>query len=69
LFGRSGAGLKLGDGLAELKRIYGKRFKERDIPNLGIHDVMVQWRSEEYSLVAEFDGMGRIKRLSLFSPE
>jgi hypothetical protein len=30
---------------------------------------MIQWRSEEFSLVAELDKKGRIKKLSLFSPE
>ena len=67
--GRTGAGLKLGDGLADVRRIYGRRFQERKLPKLNIHDVMIQWRREEFSLIAEFDGRGRIKNLSLSSPE
>lgn len=69
IIGRTGSGLKLGDSLADLRRIYGKRFKERNIPKLRIHDVMLQWRSEEYSLIAEFDQRGKIKNISLSSPE
>ena|SRR5579862_6598587 len=67
--GRTGLGLKLGDSLADLKRIYGRRFKERNIPKRGIHDVMVQWATEEYALVADLDPRGKIWALSLISPE
>ncbi len=66
--GRTGAGLKLGSGFSKLKRIYGRRFYLRNIPEYDIHDVMVQWRSG-YSLVAELNQENIIKRLSLFSPE
>jgi len=69
LIGRTGSGLKLGDGLAEVRRVYGRRFKERKLPKLNIHDVMIQWRREEFSLIAEFDSRGRIKNLSLSAPE
>jgi len=69
MIGRTGSGLKLGDSMAEVKRIYGRRFKERQLPKLNIHDVMIQWREEEFSLIAEFDNRGRIKNLSLSSPE
>src|SRR5205085_11168079 len=58
VIGRTGSGLKIGDSLADLKRIYGRRFHERNLPKLNIHDVMVQWRSEEFSLVAELDDAG-----------
>jgi hypothetical protein len=66
---RTGSGLKLGDRLADVRRIYGRRFYERKLPKLKIHDVMIQWRREEFSLVAEFDNRGRIKNLSLSAPE
>ena len=66
---RTGKGLKIGDDLADLKRIYGPRYRVRNIPNRNIHDVMIQWRQEEFSLVAELNERGKIKKLSLFAPE
>jgi|SRR5690349_22300903 len=66
---RTGRGLKIGDDLADVRRIYGPRFKVRNMPDLKIHDVMIQWRAEEFSLVAELDSTGRIKSLSLSGPE
>jgi hypothetical protein len=65
---RTGAGLGLGAKLSELKRIYGRRFKIRNIPEYDIHDVTVQWRSG-YTLTAKLDRENRIKTLSLLSPE
>ena len=67
--GATGAGLKLGDSLSDLKRLYGHRFKERNIQKLKIHDVMIQWHPEEYSLVATLDRHNRITGLSLAAPE
>ena len=58
--GRTGAGLKIGDDLSDLTRIYGPRYHLRNIPNREIHDVMIQWRKEEFSLVAELDRWGKI---------
>ncbi len=66
---RTGRGLKIGDGLADIKRIYGPRYKVSNLPTLNIHDVMIQWRVEEFSLVAELDKKGKITKLSLFAPE
>ena len=66
---RTGKGLRVGDTLKDLKRIYGHRFKVRDIPKLKIHDVMVQWHREEYSLVAKLDRRNRIKSFGLSAPE
>ena len=66
---RTGKGLKVGDSLKDLKRIYGYRFKIRDNPKLKIHDVMIQWRREEYSLVATLDRQNRITSLWLSAPE
>jgi hypothetical protein len=67
--GKTGAGLKLGDSLSDLRRLYGRRFHMRDIPKSKIHDVMIQWRREEYSLVATLDQRNRITSLTLVTPE
>jgi len=67
--GRTGKGLRIGDYLRDLKRIYGHRLKIRDIPKLRIHDVMIQWHSEEYSLVATLDRRNKITGLGLSAPE
>jgi len=67
--GRTGRGLKLGDTLSDLKRLYGFRFHERNIPKLKLHHVMIQWRREEYSLVATLDRHNRISGLTLVAPE
>ncbi len=67
--GRTGRGLKLGDTLMDLKRVYGFRFKVRNIPKLKIHDVMIEWHREEYSLVATLDRHNRISGLTLVAPE
>jgi len=66
---RTGKGLKIGDDLADVRRIYGPRYKVRNIPKLKIHDVMIQWRTKEYTLGAVFDEKGKIKSLSLVAPE
>ena len=66
---RTGKGLRVGDSLNALRRAYGYRFKIRDIPKLKIHDVMVQWQREEYSLVATLDRRNKITGLSLSAPE
>jgi hypothetical protein len=68
-YGRTGKGLKLGDSLADLRRIYGRKYLESKKPELKFHDVMIQWRREEFSLIAEFDDKGRIKKLFLYAPE
>jgi hypothetical protein len=67
--GTTGKGLRVGDNLRDLKRIYGSRFKVRNIPKIKIHDVMIQWRQEEYALVATLDQHNRITGLSLAAPE
>ena len=67
--GRTGRGLKIGDDLADVRRIYGPKYKVRNIPERQIHDVEIQWRTEEYSLVAELNSKGTIKSLSLVAPE
>lgn len=67
--GRTGAGLHIGSTLADLKRLYGRRFHLRNIPTRDIHDVMLQWRQQEYSLVATLDRKDRVTSISLFAPE
>lgn len=62
-------GLKIGDNLDDLRRLYGPRYKVRKVPSANVHEVIIQWRSEEFSLIAELDKKGRIKRLSLYAPE
>lgn len=68
MLGRTGAGVRLGAGFSQLRRIYGRRFQLRNIPEYNIHDVMYEWQSG-YSLVAELDQENRIKSLSLFAPK
>jgi hypothetical protein len=65
---KTGRGLRLGDTMSAIRHIYGRKFEERNLPKRNIHDVTVQWR-EEVSLVAEFNGEGKIKNLRLFAPE
>jgi hypothetical protein len=67
--GRTGKGLRIGQSLNDLRRLYGHRYSLRDIPKLKIHDVMLQWRHKEYSLVATLDRHNRITGLSLCAPE
>lgn len=79
--GVTGAGLKLGDNLVALKKIYGDRFKSDEIPSFragerkdftgvpGIHQIFLQWRSEEFSLIVGLDQAGKIIGMELFPPE
>jgi hypothetical protein len=66
--GVTGSGLKIGDSLLTLRKIYGTRYDERNLPNIRIHDVMIEWE-EGVSLVAEMDAAGKIVSLSLSAPE
>jgi hypothetical protein len=65
--GKTGRGLRIGQ--PDLRRLYGRRFHLRNIPKRKIHDVMLQWREEEFSLVATLDRHNRIIGLSLSAPE
>lgn len=67
--GRTGAGLKLGDRLSDLRHIYGRRFEERVLQNRKIHDVAIMWRHSESSLAVKLDASGRIIAISLYAPE
>ncbi len=82
---RTGAGLKLGDGLDRLKALYGPKFDDRVYPDM--HEIMhrsdrvpysgiwerrrvtIQWASPEYTLTAGIDERGRIVSLWLLRPE
>ena len=65
----TGRGLRLGDTIPDIRRIYGKKFKERKIPEYNIHDVSLQWIRANEGLVVVLDEKGRIKKLSLFAGE
>jgi hypothetical protein len=69
MMSRTGAGLRLGSSLTDLRRIYGRRFRERKLPEVEILEVMVQWRRPEYSLLAQIARSGKIKKLTLLPPE
>ena len=66
---QTGRGLKIGDDLNDVRRIYGARYKVRKIPSANVHEVMIQWRSQEFSLIVGLDKKGSIKSLSLSAPE
>ena len=68
-FAGTSRGLKIGDRLSDLRRIYGKRYAIRRIPRQKIHDVRLEWRDGGFSLVSELNKTGRIKKLSLIAPE
>jgi hypothetical protein len=79
--GTTGRGLKLGDELTELKRLYGDHFQVENLSTglvsnrrefTGVansHRVRIQWRSIEFTLTAGFTETGRIAALWLLSPE
>jgi hypothetical protein len=66
---KTGKGLRIGNSLKDLKRIYGHRVQVRDIPEANIRYAMIQWRREEYSLVATLGKRDKITALQLFAPE
>ncbi|CAG0942183.1 hypothetical protein ANRL1_00836 [Anaerolineae bacterium] len=65
----TGKGLRIGDSIEAVARIYGRKFHEHIVPGHKIHEIMVQWRGPEFSLIASLDSTGRIEKLSLFAPE
>ena len=67
--GRTGRGLRLGDSLRDLIRIYGKKFQRHRVPLYDVDEVSIQWRREEITLDAQFDSRGKIKILTLLAPE
>jgi hypothetical protein len=75
----TGRGLKLGDTLDDLKRIYGPKLqlvKQENIPadtapflyTPGSELAIVQWKSLDFTLTAGLDDQGRILALSLRPP-
>ena len=67
--GRTGAGLRLGDTVRDLRRIYGNRFRVHRNSKYEVYAVTIQWRREEYSLSVSLDEHDRIVALSLYAPE
>ncbi|HEX7723595.1 MAG TPA: hypothetical protein VF397_15650 [Pyrinomonadaceae bacterium] len=65
----TGRGLRIGQSLRDLERLYGHRYHVRYIPSRKIHDVALAWRQKEYTLVATLDRHNRITGLSLVAPE
>jgi hypothetical protein len=76
----TGRGLKLGDALDRLKKLYGNRFqlsKQTPVPVTtdpfgsipGVETAVVQWTPIEFTLTAGFDSQGQIIALSLDPPE
>lgn len=66
---RTGRGLRIGQSLSDLRRLYGHRYKLSYIPRHNIHDVSLAWRQKEYTLIATLNRHNRITSLSLFAPE
>ena len=66
---RTGRGLRIGQSLRDLQRLYGRRYHLRYIPSRRIHDVALAWRQKEYTLIATLDGHNRITGLSLVASE
>jgi hypothetical protein len=56
--GRTGAGLRLGQTLQDVIRVYGPRFQQND------SSVVLQW-ADDTMLVIDFDGSGRIAHMHL----
>lgn len=78
--GSTGAGLKLGDGLDALKRVYGTKFhlsKQQTVPAdtepflsmPGSRTAMIQWTPVEFTLIAGLDAQGNIIAMQLSLPE
>jgi hypothetical protein len=76
----TGRGLKLGDTVATLKRIYGDRFQLSKQAKVaadaepfgslpGSRLAMVQWTPIEFTLMAGLDGDGKIVAMQLSPPE
>jgi hypothetical protein len=76
----TGRGLKLGDTLDTLKKLYGNRLqlsKQAPVPAdtdpflsvPGVETAVVQWSPIEFTLNAGFDNQGRIIALRLNPPE
>jgi hypothetical protein len=80
LTGSTGAGLKLGDNVEAIKKIYGTRFQEikqskirqdrREFMGLAqSHLIVLQWKSVDFTLMVGFNQDGKIAALMLMPPE
>ena len=78
--GETGRGLKLGDDINDIKRIYGENFEVQKINSIdkrmeftgvmsGYKRVTIQWESEEFTLTAGLNKEGKIFALWLILPE
>jgi hypothetical protein len=76
----TGAGLRLGDSVEAIKKIYGTRFQEikqskirqerREFMGIGqSHLIVLQWKSVEFTLMVGFNQDGKIAALMLMPPE
>ena len=78
----TGRGLRLGDDIATLQRIYGNNFelssRSADAPRTrteftGVtgahHTATVQWRSDEFTLTVGFNDEGKVTAMWLILPE
>jgi hypothetical protein len=80
--GSTGRGLKLGDDVKKLKRIYGGKFELQTLRNepsenrieftgvsVANQRITIQWRLEDFTLTVGFDGNGKIIAMWLILPE
>jgi hypothetical protein len=80
--GSTGRGLKLGDGIKTLKRIYGNHFmlrtlrsdssaKRMEFTGVSVANqrATIQWRLEEFTLTVGFDVHGKVIAMWLILPE
>jgi hypothetical protein len=78
--GSTGAGLKLGDSIETIKKIYGTRFQE--IKQRQVHQerrefmgpaqshlIVLQWKTLEFTLMIGLNQGGKIEALMLMPPE
>jgi hypothetical protein len=79
--GSTGRGLKLGDGIKTIKRIYGRHFQLTQLRNkpkkrmeftgvsVANQRVTIQWNSEEFTLTAGISSNGKVVAMWLILPE
>lgn len=80
--GSTGRGLKFGDDIAAIKRLYGSEFKTQTLNRnssgqrmefsgvtASTQRVTLQWRSEEFTLNVGLDEAGKVAALWLILPE
>jgi len=63
--GRTSAGLRLGDGVEDIKAKYGTRFSKQQLAN-GRSTIMIQWK-DDTTLTLDLDRAGRIDHMQLLS--